>query len=160
MVADARTVLARTQALTGAPLLARWVETLRRILRENIEDDEAGGPREKRYQAKEPDLLVSPIDPDARYGAKSDTKRFTGYKANVTESVTSRFITNITALPGNRPDGEPTVEAVVEQRGNGLLPATLIGDTAYRTGRARQPLNPENSARRERRWSLAGASPA
>ena len=50
--------------------------------------------------------------------------------------MTSRFITNITALPGNRPDGEPTVEAVVEQHVHGLRPATLIGDTADRNGRA------------------------
>jgi IS5 family transposase len=80
VVRDARTVLAHTKDLTGDPILTRRVETLRRILRENIEDDADGTPREKPYKAKGADLLVSPIDPDARYGAKSNTKRFTGYK--------------------------------------------------------------------------------
>jgi len=140
VVADARTVLVHTQALTGDPVLVRRVETLRRILRENLEADEAGAPREKPYQAKGPDLLVSQIDPDARYGAKSDTKHFTGYKANVTETVRSRFLTTITALPGNRPDGEPTVEAVGEQHAHDLRPATLIRDTADRNGPARKAL--------------------
>lgn len=140
VVRDARTVLAQTKPLAGNPILARRVEMLQRILRENVQDDAKGTPREKPYKAKPPDLLVSPIDPDARYGAKSDTKHFTGYKANVTETVHSRFITNITALPGNRPDGEPTVDAVVEQHAHGLLPATLIGDKAYSDGRARKAL--------------------
>jgi transposase len=145
VVADARQVLAHTQALTGDPILARRVETLRRILGENIEDDEAGAPREKPYKAKGPDLLVSPIDPDARYGAKSDTKHFTGYKANVTETVTSRFITNITATSGNRPDGESTVESVLDQRRHGLIPAKLIGDTAYSDGRSRKDLKAQGT---------------
>ena len=140
MVADTRTVLAHAQALTGDPLLAGRVEMLRRILRENVAADEAGVPREKPYHAKGPELLVSAIDPDARAGAKSDTKHFTGYKANVTETVTSRFITNITALLGNRPDGEPTVDAVVAQHAHGLHSVTLIGDTADRNGPARKAL--------------------
>jgi transposase len=140
VVRDARTVLAQTKHLTGDPILARRIETLQRILRENIEDDPDGTPTEKVYKAKGPDLLVSPIDPDARYGAKSDTKRFTGYKATVTETVSSRFITNITATPGNRPDGEPTVETIVAQREHGLVPAKLIGDTAYSDGSYRKAL--------------------
>ena len=140
VVRDARTVLAHTQGCTGDPMLARCVATLQRILRENLEADEAGGPWEKPYHAKGPELLVSPIDPDARYGAKSDTKHFTGYKANVTETVRSRFITNITALPGNRPDCNPTVDAVVAQHAHGLRPVTLIGDTAHSSGPARKAL--------------------
>jgi len=140
VVRDARTVLAHTKDRTGDPILTKRVETLRRILRENIEDEEDGTTKEKPYKQKGSDLLVSPIDPDARYGAKSDTKRFTGYKATVTETVSSRFITNITATPGNRPDGEPTVETVVEQREHGLVPAKLIGDTAYSDGTYRKAL--------------------
>jgi len=140
VVTDARKALARTQEIKGDPILTRRVATLKRILRENIEDDPEGTPREKPYKAKGSDLLVSPIDPDARYGAKSDTKRFTGYKANVTETVRSRFITTITATPGNHRDGESTVAAVVEQQAHGLIPAKLIGDTAYSDGSYRKDL--------------------
>jgi len=97
-------------------------------------------PQEKDYKEKPKDILVSPIDPDARYGAKSRTKRFTGYKANITESVENRFITNIKAMPGNRPDGQTMVEAVTEQKEQGLTPAKLIGDTAYSDGKYRKEL--------------------
>jgi len=140
VVRDARTVLAHTRDLPGDPILTRRVETLQRILRENIEVDPDGTPKEKAYKAKGPDLLVSPIDPDARYGAKSDTKRFTGYKANITETVSSRFLTSITATPANHRDGEGTVAAIVEQEGYGLHPAKLIGDTAYSDGAYRKDL--------------------
>lgn len=146
VVTDARKVLARTKDLSGDPLLAKRVETLKRILRENIEEDEDGSPREKPYKAKGADLLVSPIDPDARYGAKSKTKRFTGYKATVTETTTSRFITSITATPGNHRDGASTVAAVVEQQAHGLVPTKLIGDTAYSDGAYRKALKAHGTA--------------
>lgn len=140
VVNDARKVLERTQRIKGDPILARRVEMLKRILRENIEEDDDGIPRERERKKKPKDILVSPVDPDARYGAKSKEKRFTGYKANVTETVNSRFITNIKAMPGNQMDGRPTVEAVVEQRAHGLVPAKLIGDTAYSDGLYRKGL--------------------
>jgi transposase len=140
VVGDARKVLAHTEGIGGDPILSRRVEMLKRILRENIEEDDEGHPRERARKEKPKNILVSPIDPDARYGAKSKTKQFTGYKANVTETVNSRFITNIKAMPGNRPDGETTVEAVVEQQAYGLIPAKLIGDTAYGDGKYRMML--------------------
>jgi len=58
---------------------------------------------------------------------KSHTKRFTGYKAGITETVSSRFITSIKAIPGNRHDGETAVEAITEQRSQGLIPPKVIG---------------------------------
>lgn len=140
VVREARRVLAETADIAGDPILARRVAMLKRILQENIEDDESGNPKEKDYKAKPKDLLVSPIDPDARYGAKSTTKRFTGYKANITETVGSRFITNIKAMPGNRRDGDTMVEAVTEQQRHALTPAKVIGDTAYSDGAYRQAL--------------------
>lgn len=140
VVNDARKVLASTQGIKSDPILARRVEMLKRILQENIEEDDEGVPRERERKKKPKDILVSPVDPDARYGAKSKTKQFTGYKANVTETVNSRFITNIKAMPGNRMDGRTTVEAVIEQKAHGLIPAKLIGDTAYGDGAYRKGL--------------------
>lgn len=112
---------------------------LRRILRENIEEDNEG-PREMPYSGKPKDILVSPVDPDARYGAKSRSKRFTGYKANITETTKSRFITSIQAIPGNRPDGDVTTISILEQHPHGLKPPKLIGDTAYSNGIHRRAL--------------------
>jgi hypothetical protein len=46
---------------------------------------------------------VSLVDKDARHGAKSDKKTFTGYKANVMKSEDG-FVTNIEITPGNTYD--------------------------------------------------------
>ena len=133
VVNDARAVLRHTRAV-GDRDIRRKKDLLRRIVQENLEKDEAGEVKEKLHREKPKDLLVSPIDPDARFGRKSETKKFFGYKANVTETVKSRFITNIVAMPGNRHDGKTAVEAITEQKEIGLIPQKVIGDTAYGDG--------------------------
>ena len=131
VVADARKILELTKHMKADKEFKKPIEMLRRVLRENIEKDEDGNPIERPYKEKPKDLLVSPIDPDARFGAKSKTKPFMGYKANITESVGNNIITNVVAMPGNAHDATTQVEAVVEQRKNGLVPAKVIGDSAY-----------------------------
>jgi transposase len=58
---------------------------LNRILNENIEG-ENGKIQKKKEHVK--DKLVSLVDKDARHGAKSDSKTFTGYKGNTMKSKT------------------------------------------------------------------------
>jgi IS5 family transposase len=125
VVNDARAVLGEVRDIKGDEILTRRVDMLKRILQENTTEDETGIPKERDYKNKPPDIIVSPVDPDARYGAKSNTKRFTGYKANITETVGSRFITNIKPMRGNRHDGSNMVEAVVEQKQHGLQPEVV-----------------------------------
>lgn len=139
VVNDARAVLRHTRSI-GDRDIRRKKDMLRRILQENLEKDEGGEVKEKPHKEKPKDMLVSPIDPDARCGRKSETKKFIGYKANVTETVDSRFITNIVAMPGNRHDGRTAVEAIRGQRELGLVPAKVIGDTAYGEGLIRKQL--------------------
>jgi len=131
VVTDARKLLSHCEQIKGDPILERRTETLKRILRENIEDNEQGAPQEKKRKEKPKDILVSPVDSDARYGAKSKTKKFMGYKVNVTESAKNKFITNVAAMPGNAPDGSTMVETLIEQKKYGLAPEKIIGDTAY-----------------------------
>lgn len=133
MVKDAKTVLAE-RAVSDEPLVREQIQTLRRILQENIMEDEKGEVVERDRKKKPPDIMVSPIDPDARYGAKSINKRFMGYKANITQEVKSQIITNIEPMRGNRRDGEPTVDLVRAQESIGLVPSKLIGDSAYGDG--------------------------
>lgn len=140
VVDEARKVLRRVENIEGDRILARRVEMLKRILHENIDEDEAGNGKEKDRKDKTGNRLVSPVDPDARHGAKSKTHKFVGYKANVTETVGNRFITNIVAMPGNQQDGKTMVKAVMEQKRNGLVPSTVIGDTAYSDGLYRKKL--------------------
>jgi transposase len=144
VVNDARAILRHTRAI-GDRDIRRKKDMLRRILQENLEKDEDGDVKEKPHKEKPKDLLVSPIDPDARCGRKSETKKFIGYKANVTETVDSRFITNIVAMPGNRHDGRTAVEAVTEQKKLGLIPLKVIGDTAYGEGLIRKELKQHGS---------------
>ncbi len=140
VVNDARRVLKQTKEIKANRELRKKIELLERILQENITEDEQGEPVEQEYKKKPSDLLVSPIDEDARYGAKSKTKRFTGYKANITEGVENRFITNIKAMRGNKRDGDDMVALMREQKANGLKPHKIIGDTAYSDGKYRREL--------------------
>jgi transposase len=140
VVADARIVLRKTKTIKNDAELSEQVELLKRILREHITEDDDGIPKEKTRKEKPSDLLVSPVDPDARFGAKSKTKKFHGYKANITETVSSRFISSIQAMPGNRRDGAVTVESVVDQKIHDIVPEKLIGDTAYSDGAYRKAL--------------------
>ena len=140
VVNDARTVLRHTDTLMQDPELIEQVVILKRILREHVTEDGDGPPREKAKKDKPPDIMVSPVDPDARFGAKSKTKKFHGYKANITETVTSRFVTSVQTMRGNVRDGAVTVDSVTGQQEHGILPKKLIGDTAYSDGAYRQAL--------------------
>jgi transposase len=139
VVADARSVLDEVKDIKDEAL-RKQVRMLKRILGEQTAVDLEGNVKERKYKDRPQNQLVSPVDPDARFGAKSDKKRFTGYKANVTETIEGRFITGITAMPGNRPDGETMDSLVQEQKKLDLSPAKIIGDTAYGYGSYRKGL--------------------
>ncbi len=139
IVEDAKIVLRDASPLEPKDAkLKEHADILRRIIRENTTEDKDGTSKERPYGKKMPDMLVSPIDPDARFGAKSISKRFMGYKATLTETVKSRFITNISPMPGNHRDGTAAIDAVVEQEKRiGVVPKRLIGDSAYGEGKNR-----------------------
>jgi len=73
---------------------------------------------------------VSIVDKDARHGAKSNDKLFTGYKVN---SIVSEdgFIKNINATPGNSYDGDVLIPLIDEMIENGFNTSEVVGDTAY-----------------------------
>jgi IS5 family transposase len=76
------------------------------------------------------DKLVSLVDEDARHGAKSDSKPFTGYKGNITKSDDG-FVTNIIGTAGNTYDGEVLLPLVDEKIENRSKPSKMRGDTHY-----------------------------
>jgi len=73
---------------------------------------------------------VSFVDKDARHGAKSNEKTFTGYKANIMKSDDG-FVTNIIATPGNTYDGDILLPLVDEKIANSSKPEKIAGDTHY-----------------------------
>lgn len=140
-VKEARFVLQETDDLKNDPEFKDPIIVLKTILRENIQDDEDNKPKEMDAKKKPTNRLVSPIDVDARAGCKNAFKKFIGYKTNITQEVKNQFITNIDIMPGNRRDGEPTVDLVKDQKVSlGLKPAKLIGDSAYGDGAWRNDL--------------------
>ena len=73
---------------------------------------------------------MSCVDQDARYGAKSDKKPFTGYKANMMTSDDG-FVTNILGSPGNTYDGNYLLPVVDEKCEKSSKPEKVCGDTHY-----------------------------
>lgn len=145
VVEDAKIVLRLLKVESNSELLNEKLDILKRIIRENIEEDKNGDSKEIKKSEKPSDLLVSPIDPDARYGCKAkggDLKfKFHGFKANITETVRSRFITSIKGFSGNRHDSTTMVEQIKEQKKFGLVPEKLIGDAAYTFAEHRKQLD-------------------
>jgi hypothetical protein len=126
VVEEARMIKSKAEALES-PSIAEKIELLNRILNENVEEKD--GKIQKKKDHVE-DKLVSTVDPDARNGAKSDKKTFTGYKGNVMVSKDD-FVTNIRVTPGNTYDGNHLLPVVDEKCENSSKPEKVSGDTHY-----------------------------
>lgn len=122
---EAKNVIQRTQHF-DQPVKEK-VEILKRILRENVQEDEEKVCKRK-GQVK--DRIVSSVDPDARHGAKSDKKKFVGYKVNSTISEDG-FITNINATSGNSYDGNVLFPLIDKGIANGQTIDKVVADGAY-----------------------------
>ncbi len=127
------------------------VAAIKKILGDYIKDtpydenDESGGfgpikqkkPKiKKKYtkrKSKGKDRLVSTVDKDVRWGAKSDEKIFAGYKAHST-MTDSGFVTNIEVTPGNVGDESMAERMTKHQKErHGLKPKKQRGDGIYGT---------------------------
>lgn len=141
-VDDARYLLSEVEDIESDDAIKESIRVLKTILRENIHEDSEGRLKEMEPSKKPTNRIVSPIDTDARAGAKSKFKKFIGYKASITQEVKNQFITNVHVMGGNRRDGEPTAELVEEQIvKHGMVPEKLIGDSAYGDGVVRKALS-------------------
>lgn len=124
------------------PQLVGPVSQLKRILYENTEEKESGRGKRKETVIEEregsmPDRLVSTVDPDARHGRKSETKKFVGYKAQILENEKG-LILDIYGMLGNRHDTWDVFSMVTDVAANGMPPRYVVGDKAY----AQDPLGP------------------
>src|SRR5660398_179206 len=97
------------------------------ILNENIEEENGKIQKKKEHVENK---LVSLVDKDARHGAKSDSKPFMGYKANIMKSDDG-FVTNIIGTGGNTYYGNILVPLVSEKIENSSKPSKIAGDTHY-----------------------------
>ena len=92
-------------------------------------------------KSKGKDRLVSTVDKDVRWGAKTDEKIFAGYKAHST-MTDDGFVTNIEVTRGNVSDDSMAVRMTKHQKErHGLKPNKMRGDGIYGTIDNRKAFN-------------------
>lgn len=74
--------------------------------------------------------ILSAIDPDARFGRKSKSKTFYGYKNHVAMTE-DEIITAVHVTPGNEDDGKQLKDLVNKTREQQLTVEEVLADTAY-----------------------------
>jgi len=108
----------------GSPLaerLAGEMEVARAVLTGVLHPDET-------------DRTISMVDPDARFGAKSSSHLFTGYKAALMMDADSHLLTAVDVVPGGQNDSEHMLTLVDDELGRGLHPAEIVADSGYASG--------------------------
>jgi len=124
------------------------IDDIRKIFQDYIEEiprgtnGENGGSETEQEKAeikygvrkeKEKDRIVSTVDRDVRWGAKSDEKIFHGYKVHST-MTDGGFVTNIEVTAGNVSDDTMAVPLAKDQKEqHDLKPKKMRGDGAYGT---------------------------
>jgi IS5 family transposase len=115
VVAEARQhgLIADTLQILDSTDLAARVDLFR------LKDTCQAGPDDQTYVDRH-----SP-DPDARFGRKTPTKGFYGYKAHLAEDAGSELITAVHVTPGNAPDGAQLPRLVTG------TPTEVVADKGY-----------------------------
>jgi transposase len=139
---EALFVLDKTDDLSNNLKEAR--DDLKGVLQDYVEemDPEPGDEDKPEVQVREKKgkgRMISPVDRDARWGAKSDNKTFPGYKSHITKSD-NEFITAIDVTPGNVPDDAMLPELVEDLNKREMKPKKMRGDGKYGTAENRKTL--------------------
>lgn len=74
--------------------------------------------------------ILSAIDPDARFGWKSSSKSFFGYKSHIAMTE-EEIITALEVTPGSTDDGKQLPVLLDQTTANGVRVNEIIADTAY-----------------------------
>lgn len=101
---DGFSALALLDGMTLTKDVAAAATLLATVLGQDLETDEAGVFRIARKVAR--DRVISTVDPEARHGHKTSSRKFDGYKGHVAIDPDSELITATTVTPGNVGDGE------------------------------------------------------
>jgi hypothetical protein len=92
------------------PGVAPVAELLATVVGQDIEAGDDGIFRIARKVAK--DRVISVVDPDARHGHKTASRRFDGYKGHVAVDPDSEIITATVVTPGNAGDARVAAELI------------------------------------------------
>jgi hypothetical protein len=131
LVRDARAALAALDGETLEATAAEAAELLALVAGQDVDADENGVFRIARRVA--PDRVISTVDPDARHGHKSRSRRFDGYKGHVSVDPDSELIDNVVVTPANVPDADAAADLLAgdgDGGDDGERPL-VFGDSAY-----------------------------
>lgn len=105
----------------------------------------ASGQEIRIRQGVATDRIVSVHDPEMRHGRKSHQRKWNGYKAHISVSAESQFVTAVDVTPANVGDAEAAGDLLDEQRRHGLEPTAVVGDMAYSAAELRQSARAEGT---------------
>jgi hypothetical protein len=129
LVRDAGAALGAVEgeALVGAAREA--AELLALVAGQDVEAGEDGKFRIARRVAR--DRVISTVDPEARHGHKSRSRRFDGYKGHFSVDPDSELIDEVTVTPANVADADAVSDLVGGPGGEGGERPLIFGDSAY-----------------------------
>jgi Transposase DDE domain/Transposase domain (DUF772) len=138
LVRDANAVLGVLDGhvLTGAA--ADAASLLAVVAGQDVEQGDDGLFRIVRGVAR--DRIISTVDPDARHGHKSRSRRFDGYKGHVSIDPDSELIDEVTITPANTAD-QDAAESLLEPCAGLDEKPVVMGDSAYAGGAFRERLD-------------------
>jgi transposase len=120
--AEAREALVDALARDGYAILALFdgdelsgelgesVRLLATLLGQDLEEGDDGTFRIARRVCR--DRVISTVDPEARHGHKTSSRKFDGYKGHVAVDPDSEIVTATAVTPGNVGDGEVVAELI------------------------------------------------
>ena len=124
------------EALAGAARDA--AELLAVVGGQDVEQGADGRFRIARAVAR--DRVISTVDPEARHGHKSRSRRFDGYKGHVSVDPDSEIIDDVTVTPANSADQDAAADLLKPCADLDDKP-TVMGDSAYAGAELREDLD-------------------
>jgi hypothetical protein len=138
LVGDCHAALEVLDGTTLTGVVKDASELLALVAGQDVEEGEDGVFRIVRKVAK--DRVISTVDPEARHGHKSKSRRFDGFKLHLSLDPDSELIDDEVVTPANTPDRD-AVPALVEPLLGRAEKPEIVGDAAYGDGATRAALD-------------------
>jgi hypothetical protein len=113
-------------------------DLLATVAGQDVEEGDDGRFRIVRAVAR--DRTISTVDPQARHGHKSRSRRFDGYKGHVSLDPESEVIDDVTVTPANAAD-QDAAETLLESCADLDVKPDVMGDSAYSGADLRERLD-------------------
>lgn len=146
----------QSQTFIDAPL-SRYIEALTQVRAQDLEPRAQGGVQIRQGVAE--DRRISIEDADMRHGRKSKSKRFNGYKQNISIDLDSELILACAVAPANRPEEESTTALREDMARLELFPDVLLIDRAYLNSELTEEVAKRGGLILCKPWRGAGAKP-